>query len=167
MVGMTMDADSIVRVVKRGAPPPDVDATLSVVGIDDWARQKGQQHFGTIFVDFERRRVVDVLAVRTADAVAAWIAAHPAFGSSAVIATGHMPMRRKPRVPVSQLLPALTFQARETTGTSGPLANDGSINRANPTLLTTFRSTSRAPRGPGPTPPPAAPSRWFRCGAPR
>jgi hypothetical protein len=28
-------------------------------------------------VDLERRRVVDVLAVRTADAVAAWLKAHP------------------------------------------------------------------------------------------
>jgi hypothetical protein len=37
-----------------------------VVGIDDWAWQKGQYHFGTILVDLERRRVVDVLAVRTA-----------------------------------------------------------------------------------------------------
>ena len=51
--------------------------TLRVLGIDDWAWQKGQQHFGTILVDLERRRVVDVLAVRTADAVAAWLAAHP------------------------------------------------------------------------------------------
>jgi len=76
-LGMAMGADTIVRLVKRGAPPPDVDETLRVVGIDDWAWQKGQQHFGTILVDLERRRVVDVLAVRTADAVAAWLAAHP------------------------------------------------------------------------------------------
>ena len=47
------------------------------MGIDDWAWQKGQHHYGTILVDLERRRVVDVLAVRTADAVAAWLAAHP------------------------------------------------------------------------------------------
>jgi transposase len=47
------------------------------VGIDDWAWQKGQHHYGTILVDLERRRVVDVLAVRTADAGAPWLAAHP------------------------------------------------------------------------------------------
>ena len=58
---------------------PDLccDAAIRVVGIDDWAWQKGQQFFGTILVDLERRRVVDVLAVRTADAVAAWLRAHP------------------------------------------------------------------------------------------
>ena len=76
-LGMAISADTILRVVKRGAPPPDVDETLRVVGIDDWAWQKGQQHFGTILVDLERRRVVDVLAVRTADAVADWLAVHP------------------------------------------------------------------------------------------
>ena len=63
--------------VKRGAPAATPAATLRVLGIDDWAWQKGQQHFGTILVDLERRRVVDVLAVRTADAVATWLAAHP------------------------------------------------------------------------------------------
>jgi transposase len=76
-LGITIGADTIVCLVKRGAPAATPDATLRVLGIDDWAWQKGQQHFGTILVDLERRRVVDVLAVRTADAVAAWLAAHP------------------------------------------------------------------------------------------
>jgi transposase len=76
-LGMTIGADTIVCLVKRGAPAATPDATLRVLGIDDWAWQKGQQHFGTILVDLERRRVVDVLAVRTADAVSAWLAAHP------------------------------------------------------------------------------------------
>jgi transposase len=78
-LSMAISADTIVRVVKRGAPPSDVDETLRVVGIDDWAWQKGRQHFGTILVDLEHRRVVDVLPVRTADAVAAWLEAHPAI----------------------------------------------------------------------------------------
>jgi transposase len=76
-LSMAISADTILRAVKRGAPPADVDETLRVVGIDDWAWQKGQQHFGTILVDLERRRVVDVLAVRTADAVADWLLVHP------------------------------------------------------------------------------------------
>ena len=76
-LGMAVSADTIVRVVKRGAPSAAADAAIRVVGIDDWAWQKGQQHFGTILVDLERRRVVDVLPVRTADAVATWLAAHP------------------------------------------------------------------------------------------
>jgi hypothetical protein len=74
---MVVSGDTVLRVVKRGAPPPNVDERLRVVGIDHWAWQKGQQHFGTILVDLERRRVVNVLAVRTADAVADWLAVHP------------------------------------------------------------------------------------------
>jgi transposase len=46
-LSMAISADTIVRLVKRGAPPPDVDETVRVVGIDDWAWQKGQQQFGT------------------------------------------------------------------------------------------------------------------------
>ena len=76
-LGMAVSDDTILRLLKRPVPTPLAPETLQVVGIDDWAWQKGQHHFGTILVDLERRRVVDVLAVRTADAVAAWLAAHP------------------------------------------------------------------------------------------
>jgi transposase len=69
--------DTILRVLKRPTAEPLAPDVLHVVGIDDWAWQKGQHHYGTILVDLERRRVVDVLPVRTADAVAAWLAAHP------------------------------------------------------------------------------------------
>jgi transposase len=69
--------DTIVRGVKRRAKQVPRSTTLRVVGINDWAWQKGQQHFGTILVDLERRAVVDVLGVRTADAVASWLAEHP------------------------------------------------------------------------------------------
>jgi transposase len=76
-LAMAVSDDTILRLLKQPVPAPLAPETLHVVGIDDWAWQKGQHHFGTIFVDLERRQVVDVLAVRTADAVAAWLAAHP------------------------------------------------------------------------------------------
>ena len=78
-LGMPISADTVVRVVKRGAPAASANEGVRVVGIDDWAWQKGQQHFGTILVDLEQRRVIDVLPVRTADAVAAWLAARPSI----------------------------------------------------------------------------------------
>jgi transposase len=84
---MVISPDTVVRLVKRGAPPAINDEAIRVVGIDDWAWQKSQHHFGTMFVDLERRRVVDVLAARTADAVAAWLARIPPSASSAAIAT--------------------------------------------------------------------------------
>jgi hypothetical protein len=76
-LGMAISDGTILRLLTRPVAVPLAPDVLRVVGIDDWAWQKGQQHFGTILVDLERRRVVDVLPVRTADAVAAWLAAHP------------------------------------------------------------------------------------------
>ena len=54
---------------------PDQDAP-SVVGLDDWAWKKGRS-YGTICVDLERHLPIDLLADRSPDTVAAWLAAHP------------------------------------------------------------------------------------------
>jgi transposase len=43
--------------------------------VDDWAWKKGRTP-GTILVDLERRCVVDLLADRSADTLAAWLEAH-------------------------------------------------------------------------------------------
>src|SRR3954453_14455543 len=70
-LGMAVSDDTILRVLKQRARalPSGADA-LRIVGIDDWAWRKGQHHFGTILIDLERRRVVDVLPTRAADSVA-------------------------------------------------------------------------------------------------
>jgi transposase len=47
-----------------------------VVGVDDWAWNKGKS-FGTILVDLERRQVVDVLPTRSAQALSEWQRQHP------------------------------------------------------------------------------------------
>ena len=65
----------------RAAPPPTVEPPR-VVGIDEWAWRRGHR-FGTILVDVERRRVVDLLADRSADSVAAWLRQHP--GITAIV----------------------------------------------------------------------------------
>jgi transposase len=78
-LGMPVSDDTILRLVKRSAKALPSGDAIRVVGIDDWAWRKGQHHFGTILVDLERRRVVDLLAVRTADSLARWLAARPAI----------------------------------------------------------------------------------------
>jgi hypothetical protein len=59
----------------RSQPGPET-VTPRVLGVDDWAIRKGQT-YGTILVDHEHRCVVDVLADRTPERLAAWLQDHP------------------------------------------------------------------------------------------
>jgi transposase len=50
-----------------------------VIGIDDWAIKKGRT-YGTILVDLEKRRVIDLLPDRSGATVAAWLRRQPGIG---------------------------------------------------------------------------------------
>ena len=49
---------------------------VRVLGVDDWALRKGQR-YGTILCDLERRRPVDLLPERSAEALKRWLRNHP------------------------------------------------------------------------------------------
>ena len=49
---------------------------VRVLGVDDWAWRR-QQHYGTMLMDLERRRVVDLLPIRSAGSFARWLETHP------------------------------------------------------------------------------------------
>jgi transposase len=66
--------DTLLRLV-RAAPTPDVSAP-QVLGVDEWAWRRGQR-YGTILVNLEDHRVLDLLPERSAESVAAWLAQHP------------------------------------------------------------------------------------------
>ena len=73
-LGLTAGRDTILRALKR-APQPAA-TPLKVVGIDDWSWRKGST-YGTLFMDLERRQVIDLLPDRKAATTARWLAAHP------------------------------------------------------------------------------------------
>ena len=50
--------------------------TPTVLSVDDFAFRRGRT-YGTIVVDLERHRAVDLLPDRSADSVASWLADHP------------------------------------------------------------------------------------------
>ena len=75
-LGLPQSDDTILRSLKRHAGARDGAANVRVVGIDDWAWQKGLR-YGTIMVDLERREVVDVLPDRSAEATGRWLGQHP------------------------------------------------------------------------------------------
>jgi transposase len=58
------------------ALPKEPVGPVSQIGIDDFAFRRGRR-FGTIVVDLQTHQVLDVLADRTRDTSAAWMAAHP------------------------------------------------------------------------------------------
>ena len=65
---------TLVRLI-RAAADPDGPAPL-VLGVDDFALRKGHV-YGTILVDIETRRPVDMLPERSAESFRTWLDAHP------------------------------------------------------------------------------------------
>ena len=72
-LGMRVKAPTLLRYL-RAIPPPD-DAPVCVLGIDDFAMRRGDC-YGTILVNLQTRRPVDLLPDRTADAVLPWLKNH-------------------------------------------------------------------------------------------
>lgn len=74
MLGISTGVDALLSLVRRRCLP--AVPTPRVLGIDDWAQRKGHR-YGTILVDHERGRIVDLLPDRTPESVRQWLHDHP------------------------------------------------------------------------------------------
>lgn len=73
-LGMPISGDTLIRDIRQALEEPV--SSVRVVGVDDWAMLKGNR-YGTILVDLEEHRPIDLLGSREATEVAAWFQAHP------------------------------------------------------------------------------------------
>ena len=75
-LGMPVSDTTILRAVKKRSAPATACPAARVVGIDEWAWRKGT-NYGTIMVDLERHRVVELLGDRSTATTADWFTQHP------------------------------------------------------------------------------------------
>jgi transposase len=71
---ISVSPDSVLRLIRK--QPAQKEPQVRVLGIDDWAIKKGQT-YGTLLVDLEKHRAIELLSDRTQNTLSAWLQKHP------------------------------------------------------------------------------------------
>jgi transposase len=75
-LGLPVSPDTLLNRVRAVEVP--ASPAPRVIGIDDWAWRKGNR-YGTISVDLERRRVIELLPDREVATIVSWLRQHPSI----------------------------------------------------------------------------------------